>query len=176
MQSTCRLSRQIVVAALVLLMGGVVAPHASASEAACSTFDWPLERELASLSAPGLGLAESGDAIRANGVAMALNLKPMANVTFALAPERKPKHAGSFGAVVVATPEKPGLHQITLSAEAWVDVVQDGRFLRSVAFSGRSGCAAMRKSVRFELQQRPATIQISGASGQRINLIVTPAN
>ena len=74
------------------------------------------------------------------------------------------------------TPEKPGLHQITLSAEAWVDVVQDGRFLRSVAFSGRSGCAAMRKSVRFELQQRPATIQISGASGQRINLIVTPAN
>jgi hypothetical protein len=55
-----------------------------------------------------------------------------------------------------------GTYQVTLSDEAWIDVIQDGKFLRSIGSSGRSDCPGVRKSVRFELKPEPFVLQLSG--------------
>ncbi|HMN73567.1 MAG TPA: hypothetical protein PKA55_17030 [Rhodoblastus sp.] len=149
---------------------------ARSEEAACSSFDWPLAREFQLLSTPDLAGIESGGAVKAGGPAMVVKLRPMAEIAFVMPPERQPRRPDASGAVVkVESLSAAGLYQVTLSDEAWLDVIQDGRRLKSIAFSGRRGCPGMRKSVRFQLQAAPATIQISGAAGDRIGLALTTA-
>ncbi|MFT4096083.1 MAG: hypothetical protein QM651_03100 [Rhodoblastus sp.] len=178
MQSTCRSARASAGAALALAFAAslLATLPAPAQEAACSSFEWPLTRELQLLSAHDLATIETGAAIKAGGPAAVVKLRPMVEAAFLQPPERQPKRADSFGGVVsVGSFPAAGLYQITLSGEAWIDVIQDGQRLKSVAFSGRQGCAGMRKSVRFQLNAAPATIQISGAADARIALVVTPA-
>ena len=158
------------------LFAGRAAHAAEAEEAACASFAWPLTRERAALTAPKLATTETGDALKA-GEAAQVRLRPMADVAFPTPPERQPKIPVSFAAVVkVDAPSKPGLYQATLSEEAWIDVVQNGERLKAAAFSGKTGCPGMRKSVRFNLAPLPTTIQISGAAADRINLIIAPAD
>ncbi len=61
-----------------------------------------------------------------------------------------------------------------MSAGAWIDVIQDGKFLKPVAFSGASGCANARKSVKFRLAAEPATLQLSGVGDPDIAVVVSP--
>ncbi len=76
----------------------------------------------------------------------------------------------------VPAPEKAGVYQVSLSDEAWIDVVQDGRYARSVGSTGRSDCPGLRKSVRFELSASPFVVQISGVSSASIALTIDRAN
>ena len=163
--------------ALFLAFLAAAPAAACADEApACREFAWPLARELAWLSDSKLSSVESGAAVAANG-AESVKLRPMADVAFVLPPERSPKNPNSFGAVVrIEQPGKAGVYQITLSQEAWVDVVQRDARLKAVAFSGKQGCAGMRKSVRFDLAAAPFVIQISGSPVDRLNLAVAPAD
>ena len=56
-------------------------------------------------------------------------------------PEGKPKPDKPLGAIVsFATVATPGMHQVTLSEEAWIDIVQDGTYRPSLEFSGVRGC------------------------------------
>jgi ABC-type tungstate transport system permease subunit len=57
---------------------------------------------------------------------------------------------------------------VMLSDEAWIDVIQDGKFLRSIGSSGRSDCPGLRKSVRFELKPEPFVLQLSGVISETI--------
>ena len=141
----------------------------------CDQFDWPIAKELGWFAARNLRTVESGARIDVNG-AVAVKLRPYAEVAFAKPPERQPKTPESFGATIeVAAPDKAGLYQITLSDEAWIDVVQSGAFLKSVAFTGRKNCPGVRKSVRFDLGATPFTVQISGAPIDHLNLAISLA-
>ena len=98
-----------------------------------------------------------------------------ASVAFVLPPERAPK-PGTFGAALkLDRVDKPGGYQITLSDEAWLDVVQAGARVKSTGFSGQKDCPGVRKSVRFDLQAGPATIQVSNAGTNALNLALEPA-
>ncbi|HYA07822.1 MAG TPA: hypothetical protein VEF90_18185, partial [Xanthobacteraceae bacterium] len=66
-----------------------------------------------------------------------------------------------------------GTYKVTLSAAAWVDVVQAGRLIKSKAFSGAVGCAGIRKSVKFDLAAAPFTIEISGVAADAIRVALT---
>jgi hypothetical protein len=151
-------------------------PHAMAQEKpACEQFDWSIKREQALFSAPNLKTAASGTKLGApldNGAA--LQLLPNSAVSFVLAPARQPKASDSFGGVITADVPKAGSYQVSLSAEAWIDVIQDGKSLDSTAHSGKRGCADIRKSVRFDMKPGTATIQISGAPANAIKLAVLP--
>lgn len=140
----------------------------------CQSFAWPLERERAWFSAPNLPAVASG--AKAELRALALKLRPMAEVEFAETPERAPRSPATFGATIDMAAPKPGLYQITLSDEAWIDVVQAGARLKSSAHSSSKGCSGLRKSVRFELGPEPFVVQISGASVDRLNLAIAPAD
>src|SRR5271169_5529257 len=83
---------------------------------------------------------------------------------------------GAFGGVLkISGLPKAGLYEITLSDEAWVDVVQNGASVKSSDFSGQKNCPGVRKSVRFPLAAGSATVQISNAASAAIQLAIAPA-
>jgi hypothetical protein len=151
-------------AALVLWLLTTAAHAEDAS--ACAQFKWPLTTEKSWFEAEKLTELQSGAAVTeaAHG-AFSLLLKPSAEVRFALPPGGKPKPDKpigavlSFGAVTVL-----GTYQVTLSDEAWIDIVQDGAYRPSLEFSGIHGCPRLRKSVRFAFKEGPLVLQLSSAS------------
>jgi hypothetical protein len=156
--------------ALILAIGG----EAHAQDASgCDKFKWSIARERA-LFAAGAKPAASGATI-APGEGYAVALAPAPSVTFSVPPERAPKPGTFSAALTIDAIDKPGPYQITLSDEAWLDVVQAGALIKSAGFSGQKDCPEVRKSVRFDLQAGPATIQISNAAGGALNLAIEPA-
>lgn len=101
-------------------------------------------------------------------------LKPQGEVAYTVKPARAPKSNPAHGAEMTLPAGPGGAVQVTLSAEAWVDLVQGGKIVRSTAFSGRTGCPGVRKSVRFTLAPGPAAIAISDAADIALKLAILP--
>ena len=96
--------------------------------------------------------------------AIALTLEPMSEVSFPVAPtSRKKGNAGeTFGGIVnFDRAAAPGSYQVTIQTGGWVDVIQDGKALRPTAHSGKADCDDVRKSVRFNIDSGPFTIELS---------------
>ena len=140
----------------------------------CAAFKWPIATEQQLLAAPGLPALASGGAFPALGQGASVALVPQGEVAYTVRPARAPKSNPAHGAEVTLPAGSGGTVQVTLSAEAWVDVVQGGKVLRSTAFSGRTGCPGIRKSVRFTLAAGPAAIAISDAADTTIKLAILP--
>lgn len=142
----------------------------------CDKFKWPLDKERSTLTGTDLPKLASGASISfpipwASIVALA----PFADAKLPVAPDRAPKSPTSFaGFLQVPAPAKPGTYKITLSSEGWIDVMQDGRAVKSSAFSGATGCDGVRKSVKFNLVKKPLTIEISGVPEKEIRIAVSP--
>jgi hypothetical protein len=162
--------RRSALAAVAMLAGVGVA----SAQQGCDGFKWSVAREHAWFQAGPPSLA-SGGALAAPDGAVALTLSPVAQVHFAAAPERAPKDGTFGGTFTVNGVAAPGLYQISLSDEAWIDVVQNGAIVVSKDFSGKKDCPGLRKSVRFELAASAAVIEISNASADAINVAVAPA-
>lgn len=140
----------------------------------CDKFAWPLAREQSLLAAADKPAVKAGETLAAiPKTAFTLHLQPGAEAAFAMSPERKPRAEHSFGgAIKFPAAAKPGIYQVTLSEEAWIDVVQDGRYARSVGSTGRSDCPGLRKSVRLDLGATPFVLQISGAASAAIAVAI----
>jgi hypothetical protein len=163
----------VILAGFVLGFSGAGPLHAQ-DKPACEQFEWSIKREQALFGAAGQ--VASGSKLDAIGSGTVLELQPHVSVAFILPPERQPKSPESFSGVIsFANVPKAGLYQVTLSAEAWIDVIQDGQAVKSTAHSGKRGCADVRKSVRFELKPGALTIQLSGVAEKSIKLAVLPA-
>ena len=136
-----------------------------------------MTQEREALTAPTISTLTSGSSVDPEQTrAFRLGLREAADANFVMPPERKPRIETWRGGVVhFPAPPRAGVYQLTLSDEAWVDVVQDGRYARAVGSSGRSDCPGVRKSVRFELSDQPFAIQISGATADSISMIFGPA-
>ena len=149
----------------------------AAAEDGCDKFAWPLMRERALLTAPDKPSVKAGETLNAAPKgAFILNLQPNTEATlagYALPPERKPKAEKWFGgAVHLPAVDRPGIYQVTLSEEAWMDIVQDGRYAHTVGHSGRGDCPGLRKSVRLELGAAPFVLQISGVASESIAVVI----
>lgn len=141
---------------------------AMAADGGCEAFKWPIAREQALF--PAAQAAQSGSAMTV-GQAVDFKLEPADAVPFEVPPERAPA-AGTFGATASVTVPPEGELQITLSGEAWIDIVQDGHAVKSAGFSGVKTCPGIRKSLRFKLAAGPAAIQLSGAKDESIKVAV----
>ena len=149
------------------------AAHAE-DNAGCDKFKWSVARERAWFAAGAKPVAAGAELALADQ-AYAVALVPDESAGFVLPPERAPK-PGAFGGVLkIAALPKAGLYEITLSDEAWIDVVQSGASVKSSDFSGQKNCPGVRKSVRFPLAAGPATVQISNAASAAIQLAIAPA-
>jgi hypothetical protein len=127
----------------------------AAAEDSCGKFAWPLARERAWFAADDKPAAKVGETLAAIPArAFTLQLQPGTEAVFAMPPERKPRSERWFGgAIRFPAPERPGLYQVTLE-EAWIDVVQDGRYVRSLGSTGRGDCRGLRKSIDCALAPR----------------------
>jgi tungstate transport system substrate-binding protein len=150
--------------------------EASEERSACQQFAWSVNREMALFDGAELQTAGTGATVLAQLPAFLLKLEPQEKVAFAEPPERGARFAGAKAGVVSFSVPKSGHYQITLSADAWIDLIQDGHALRSLGSSGRRNCPSVRKSVRFELQSGPAVLQLSSVSENAIKVAMVPAN
>src|SRR5262249_22077106 len=141
----------------------------------CDKFAWSLSREREWFAAPHKETVDTGETLPAiPDSAFILLLKPVDDAEFAIPPERKPKSNKSFGGMVLFTMSPtPGLYQVTLSDEAWVDVVQAGYYAKSVGHTGSRDCPGLRKSVRFDLGNAPIVLQVGGAMFDKITVAIS---
>lgn len=154
-----------VLASLVLLAS--LGP--TAAQDRCAEFAWPLHAEQALLS--GAPEGENGTTLPI-GQGRRVTASPLAQARLPARPERGgPEVRAAFLQVGAA----PSRVQVTLSDDAWVDIVQDGRFLRSLGSTGHRGCLGLRKSIRFETGGAPFVVQLSGPDLNSIAVVVTPA-
>jgi len=155
-------------AALIALLSSAFA------EDGCGKFAWPLARELALFAAADKASLNAGTVLATiPKTAFVVHLQPGAQAIFTMPPERQPRSERWFGgAIRFPALDKPGIYQVTLSEEAWIDVVQDNRYARSVGSTGRGDCPGLRKSVRLDLAAAPFVLQISGVASESVVVAV----
>jgi hypothetical protein len=153
---------RIGLAALACLLG------VGAARADCEHFKWSVANERAWFASPAALPAEGGAAEAGAGYAVTL----AKDVKLPLAPERAPDK-DTLAAVVSAPKLEGGVYQITLSEEAWIDVAQGGKLIKSSDFSGQRDCPGVRKTVRFSLEAGPATIEISNAKVSQLKMAIS---
>src|SRR5258708_16857221 len=164
--------RKMFIVALLMLCA---APAWAAEEpSGCDKFKWPIERERAALTAPDRAKLASGGEIAAlpsSGITLAL-VAP-ADAKLPTPPERAPKEGTFAGFTSVKTAPKAGLYTISLSAGGWVDVVQDGHFVKPKGFSGATDCDGIRKTMKHKIPPTPFVLPIS-ASREHSNSLTLP--
>jgi len=166
--------RKTFVAALLLL--GAAPAWAAEEPSGCDKFKWPIERERAALTAPDRAKLSSGNELAAmpsSGITLAL--VPPADAKLPSPPERAPKEGTFAGFASVRTAPKAGLYTVSLSAGGWVDVVQDGHFLKPKGFSGATDCVGIRKTMKYELSASPFVLQVSGTRENSVSIAILPA-
>ena len=105
-----------------------------------------------------------------------LSLRSTSDAALPTPPERVSAPDRFAGFLRIKQLAKPGTYTIALSAGGWVDVVQDGRTSKPIAFSGATDCDGVRKLVHYELAAGELVLQISGVSADTITLAILPAD
>jgi hypothetical protein len=167
--------RSALIIALALL--GTAPAWAAEEPSGCDKFKWNIERERAALTAPDrMKLGSGGELTALPSTGITLGLRAPNEARLPTPPERAPKEGTFAGFATFRNALPPGRYTISLSAAGWIDVVQDGQFLRSVTSSGVRGCEGIRKSVKFEIPAKPFVVQISGVDADSISLAVVPTS
>jgi hypothetical protein len=159
----------------LLLLG---AAHAWAAEepSGCDKFKWPIDRERAALTAPDrVKLVSGGELAALPSTAMTLALRAPAEAKLPSPPERAPKEGTFAGFANFKSPPKAGTYTVSLSAGGWVDVLQDGHFLKPKAFSGATDCDGIRKIMKYEISASPLVLQISGIKEDSVSIAILPS-
>jgi hypothetical protein len=150
--------------------------NAAAAENGCEKFAWSVVREHAALLEPNLPVLSSGASIESTGRAFKLLLRTPEEAGFAMPPQRTPRmEAWRGGFIRLPAPRQPAIYQVTLSDEAWVDVIQEGRYAPLVGSWVRNDCPGLRMTLRFEVTANPIVLQISGVWSKSISVVIGPA-
>lgn len=140
----------------------------------CDKFRWPVGQETAALRKPDLATLPSGTEAGAPPFAAKIALRAPADAHLPMPPERAPKD-GTFAGFLSLKGAQAGIYSISLSAPAWLDVIQDRTFRKAQSFSGVQGCDGIHKVVKFDLTTGPFLLQISGAATTSIAIAVMPS-
>ncbi|WP_198963733.1 hypothetical protein [Bradyrhizobium sp. Y36] len=163
-----------VLALLAALLFSATSASAADEPSGCDKFKWPVERERAVLAAPDPArLASGSEQAALPSSAVTLGLVAPSEAKLPSPPERAPKD-GTFAGFTSVKSVTAGLYTISLSAGAWIDVVQDGHVLKPVAFSGATDCSGIRKTVKYQLSAEPFVLQISGAKEDAVAIAILP--
>ncbi|MFG1425641.1 hypothetical protein [Roseixanthobacter glucoisosaccharinicivorans] len=160
----------------VIILGFLLASQAAraAEGEGCAGGAWPLDAARAALAAAQTHVANGAQLPAAEG-AFLVDLVPLADAGLPSPPTRLPAEGVKFaGFLLLPAPAVAGRIEVSLSEAGWVDLVQDGKSLPAVAFTGVKGCPGLRKSVRFEVTQRPLVLQLSGVSVDRLKVALAP--
>ena len=161
---------------LVALLIGAAAPVCAAEEpSGCDKFKWPIDHERAVLTAPDRVKLNSGNDVAAMpSTGITLSLVAPSEAKLPSPPERAPKDGTMAGFASFKGAPKAGLYTISLSAGGWVDVVQDGHFVKPKGFSGATDCDGIRKTMKYELTASPFVLQVSGTKENSVSIAILP--
>jgi hypothetical protein len=161
---------------VALLLLSATPAWAAEEPSGCDKFKWNIDHERAALAAPDRAkLASGADLAALPSTGLILALTAPGDAKLPTPPERAPKEGTFAGFASVKGAPKAGLYTISLSAGAWVDVVQNGHFLKPKAFSGATDCDGIRKTMKYELSASPLVLQISGTKDNSISIAILPA-
>lgn len=164
-----------ILAFLAVLSLSATPALAAEEPSGCDKFKWPIERERAALTAPDRAkLASGSEQAAPPASAITLGLLAPADAKLPTPPERAPKD-GTFAGFTSIKTAKAGLYTVSLSTGAWIDLVQDGHFLKPIAFSGATDCDGIRKTMKYELSDKPFVLQVSGAKDNSLSIAILPA-
>ena len=142
----------------------------------CDKFKWNIDHERAALTAPDrVKLASGGEVAALPSTGMTLGLSAPADAKLPTPPERAPKEGTFAGFTSFKAPPKAGIYTVSLSAGAWVDLVQDGHPLKPKAFSGATDCDGIRKTMKYEISANPFVLQVSGTRDTSISIAILPS-
>jgi hypothetical protein len=163
-----------------LLIGFILLGRASAFAAeepsGCDKFKWPIERERAALTAPDrMKLPSGGELAAVPATGVTLSLVAPAEAKLPTPPERAPREGTFAGFANFKSAPKAGLYTISLSAGAWIDVIQDGHALKPKGFSGATDCDGIRKTMKYEISASPFVLEISGARENALSVAILPS-
>src|SRR5580692_10361611 len=166
--------RKSLFVALTLL---AAAPAFAAEEpSGCDKFKWNIDHARAALTAPDRTKLNSGSELAAlPATAVTIALVAPADAKLPTPPERAPKDGTFAGFAKFSGVPKAGSYTISLSKGAWIDLVQDGHFLKPTAFSGATDCEGIRKTVKLDLSATPFVLQISGARENSLSIAIEPS-
>jgi hypothetical protein len=88
-------------------------------------------------------------------------------------PERAPKKPGSSAGMLRFANGAAGKYRVTLSSGGWIDVIQNGAYLKPIDFTGALDCPGVRKSVEFSLGPEPFTLQVSDVAERVMRVVLT---
>jgi hypothetical protein len=160
---------------VALALFGAAPAWAAEEPSGCDKFKWGIERERAALTAPDrLKLASGAELAAPPAQAVILALRSPAEARLPMPPERAPKDGTFAGFASIKAAPKAGLYSISLSSGGWVDLVQDGHFLKPKAFSGATDCDGIRKTMKYELSASPFVVQVSGTKEDSVSIAVLP--
>jgi hypothetical protein len=161
---------------IALLLLGSVPAWAAEEPSGCDKFKWPIERERAALTAPDrVKLASGGELAALPATGMTLALQAPADARLPTPPERAPKEGTFAGFTSIKTSPKAGIYTVSLSAGGWVDLVQDGHFLKPKAFSGATDCEGIRKTMKYQIGASPFVLQVSGTRENSVSIAIQPS-
>jgi hypothetical protein len=161
---------------VTLALLSTVPVFAAEEPSGCDKFKWPIDRERAALTAPDrTKLASGSEQAALPSPAITLALVAPADAKLPSPPERAPKDGTFAGFASFKTAPKAGVYTISLSIGAWVDLVQNGHFLKPVVVSGATDCDGIRKTMKYELSAQPFVLQISGAKDNSVSIAILPA-
>lgn len=168
------MQRRIIALAVVLTALSGASQAWAQEPVGCDKFKWDVTRERAALAQTNIPKLASGSALTGSlPQTVTLDLKSPADAKLPSPPERAPKPDTFAGFTTLNIPAN-GFYSVTLSAGAWIDVLQNGSFLKPKAFSGVQGCDGIRKTVKFELTAGATIIQVSGVPESAIKIAVMP--
>jgi hypothetical protein len=153
------------VLALIALL--LTTPALAQEPAGCDKFKWPIGKERALLAtAPAVenGATTSQHAAK---IKLAADTAKLPHP-----PTRQPK-AGTYSGFLNVPAPKAGIYRVALSAGGWIDVFQNGKDVKSSAFTGVPGCGGIRKSVKFDLTAAPYVIEITGVETDSVSVAIT---
>jgi hypothetical protein len=163
-----------------LLIGFILLGTASAFAAeepsGCDKFKWPIERERAALTAlDRMKLPSGGELAAVPATGVTISLVAPAEAKLPTPPERAPREGTFAGFANFKSAPKAGLYTISLSAGAWIDVIQDGHALKPKGFSGATDCDGIRKTMKYEISASPFVLEISGARENALSVAILPS-
>ena len=161
---------------IALLLLGTSAAFAAEEPSGCDKFKWNIDRERSALTAPDrIKLASGGDLASLPSTGMTISLQAPSEANLPSPPERAPKDGTFAGFANIKAAPKAGLYTVSLSASGWVDVIQDGHFLKPKAFSGATDCDGIRKTMKYEISASPIVLQVSGSRDASISIAILPS-
>lgn len=173
---------RIMAAALTsLALAAPVSAAAPAKEAACPATpvlpddlaDWSRDASSKTIYAYGDDLGADWSPLGA--ARTELPLHRFESLRYGLAPERKPD-VHKFGGMIPIEVKTAGRLIVALDAGAWIDLVQGGAAVKSVAHGHGPACSGIRKIVEFDVTQGRYQLQIVNAPTASIHAMAVLRN